>query len=86
MAMPAAPVMRTATLRDRKGASDQVSGLAAHVVLKYGTQCSCRSVPYTRPTYLVTPYQRWMGAVYRTVGSGNNVGHRIVLSPGNTTE
>ena len=26
----------------------------AHVVLKYGTQCSCRSVPYTRPTYLVT--------------------------------
>ena len=30
--------------------------------------------------------QRWMGAVYRTVGSGNNVGHRIVLSPGNTTE
>ena len=28
--------------------------LAAHVVPKYGTQCPCRSVPYTRPTYLVT--------------------------------
>lgn len=53
MAMPARSAMRTATLRDRKGASDQVP-VPAHVVLKYGTQCSCRSLPYTRPTYLVT--------------------------------
>jgi hypothetical protein len=46
MAMPAGPAMRTATLRDRKGASDQVP-VPAHVVPKHGTQCSCRSVPYT---------------------------------------
>jgi hypothetical protein len=46
----------------------------------------CYAVLAIRPGTESMPYQRWMGAVYRTVGSGNNVGHRIVLSPGNTTE
>lgn len=30
-------------------AQSQGIRLAAHVVLKYGTECSCRSVPYTPP-------------------------------------
>ena len=46
----------------------------------------CYAVLAIRPGTESMPYQRWMGAVYRTVGSGNNVGHRIVLSPGITTE
>jgi hypothetical protein len=46
----------------------------------------CYAVLAIRPGTESMPYQRCMGAVYRTVGSGNNVGHRIVLSPGNTTE
>ena len=46
----------------------------------------CYAVLAIRPGTESMPYRRGMGAVYRTVGSGNNVGYRIVLSPGNTTE
>ena len=42
MAMPAGSAMRTATLRDRKGVSDQVP-VPAHVVLKDGTQAGSGS-------------------------------------------